>query len=41
MALKLENAEEAYSERLDIFDTTPVDTSILQREWVEFRPVTQ
>ncbi len=41
MAYKLTDATEGSSDNLDIFTKPVVDTSILQREWIDYRPISQ
>lgn len=41
MAFKFDLSEEGYTSNLDIFKPPPIDTAVLKREWIPFRPVSQ
>ena len=41
MAFRLEESEESHNASFALFDTPPVDSSIDQREWIEYRPISQ
>jgi len=41
MAFKFDGAEEGYTSNLDLFKAPPINTAVLKREWIPFRPVSQ
>ena len=41
MAFRLEESEESHNASFVLFDTPPVDSSIDQREWIEYQPISQ
>ena len=41
MTFRMEGSEESHNEGFAVFNMPPVDTSIDQKEWIEYRPVSQ
>ena len=41
MAFRLEESEESHNASFALFDIPPVDSSIEQIEWIEYRPISQ
>ena len=41
MAYKLEESASGHSESLALFQLPPTDTAVEERQWIDFRPVSQ